>query len=64
MKTCHLLFSHMDGNPSGGPPSLGESHVFIDYETAAELQKAVDNFLKDNRNGYRTRIYLKKIKKL
>lgn len=62
-----VLFSYKQDNPAGGNTSYSgwtEEIKLYDADTAKELQAQIDEFIKDNKNGYRKNITVMSIDKL
>ncbi len=62
-----VLFSYKEDSPSGGNTRFSgyrtETKLY-DTESAEELQAKIDEFLADNKCGYRTHIIVRDITKL
>lgn len=62
-----VLFSYKEDSPSGGNTRFSgyktETKLY-DSENSEELQKKIDEFLSDNKCGYRTHIIVRDITKL
>ena len=60
-----VRFHYIQKSPSGGNGCLEESIKFFEDDISAnELESKIGEFLKDNKNGYRTNIIVKSIERI
>lgn len=60
-----VKFQYAQKSPSGGNPYIEETIKFFeDNILAKELEYKIEEFLNDNKNGYRTNIIVKSVERI